>query len=251
MYKFFSFLFFITVISAHSFAGTIDPSTPDQKYVKYGEDFLYIGKLCGTYEDGSKFCASAVAIDDYNIITAAHVVKGAATCKITINSKTICVNNIICHKDYEENLFGIADIAIGHCDSKIGLGFYPALYEDDTEVGDVCSISGYGLTGTFKTGAYKYDGKKRAGSNRIDRIEKDLLICDPSPRGSKWYTSLEFLIASGDSGGGLFIDNRLAGINSCVMVAGRSPKSSYGEESGHTRISKFIEWIKKNKKESE
>jgi hypothetical protein len=251
MYKFFCCLFFISLVYNASVAGTIDPSVSDSKYVKYGQDFVYVGKLCGSYTDGGKFCASAVAIDDFNILTAAHVVKGSDSCKITINSKVICVSNIICHKDFEANLFGIADIAVGHCDSPIGLKFYPALYDDESEVDSVCSISGYGLTGNFKTGARIYDGKKRAGSNRIDRIEKDLLICDPSARGSKGYTSLEFLIASGDSGGGLFIGNRLAGINSCVMVGGRSPNSSYGEESGHTRISKFIEWIKENRTKPE
>jgi secreted trypsin-like serine protease len=59
---------------------------------------------------------------------------------------------------------------------------------------------------------------------------------------------LEFLIASGDSGGGLFIDNKLAGIHSCVMTVGKNPQSKYGEESGHTRISNFIEWIEDNRK---
>jgi hypothetical protein len=59
-------------------------------------------------------------------------------------------------------------------------------------------------------------------------------------------TELEFLIASGDSGGGLFIDNKLAGINSCVMAVDKKPDSTYNDESGHTRISKFIGWIKEN-----
>jgi len=98
------------------------------------------------------------------------------------------------------------------------------------------------------TGANNHDSKKRAGSNFIDRIEKDLLICSPSKRNDKNFTSLEFLIASGDSGGGLFIDTKLAGIHFCVMVTGKNPQSKYGEESGHTRISNFIEWINENKK---
>jgi hypothetical protein len=112
----------------------------------------------------------------------------------------------------------------------------------------VCSISGYGVTGTFVTGGIKIDGKKRAGSNIINHVDRDLLVCDPSPRShNSRITELEFLIASGDSGGGLFIDGKLAGINSCVMRVGGSPKSTYNEESGHTRISKFISWIKENK----
>jgi hypothetical protein len=62
-------------------------------------------------------------------------------------------------------------------------------------------------------------------------------------------TSLEFLIASGDSGGGLFIDGKLAGINSCIMAVNGSPKSDYRTESGHTRISINLDWILENTKE--
>jgi hypothetical protein len=57
-------------------------------------------------------------------------------------------------------------------------------------------------------------------------------------------TELEFLICSGDSGGGLFINKKLAGINSCVLAADKKPNSSYGDDAGHTRISKYVPWIK-------
>lgn len=229
-----------------SYAGTIDPNTPDAKYIEYGKDFHYIGKLCGETHDGEKFCASAVAIDDFNVLTAAHVVNKAKVCYLTINNKKIMLSKIIVNKDFTET-FGEADIAIGHCDEKIGLTFYPELYEDTNEIGKICSISGYGLHGTFKTGVMFSDNLRRAGSNRIDDTYYNLLICTPSHRGTKGYTSLEFIIGSGDSGGGLFIDNKLAGINSCVLSTTKVPNSTYGDESGHTRISKFIGWIKENK----
>ena len=70
-----------------------------------------------------------------------------------------------------------------------------------------------------------------------------MLVCSASVHSDKNITKMEFLIASGDSGGGLFIDNKLAGINSCVMAVDRSPQSKYNEESGHTRVSKFLGWI--------
>lgn len=238
----------LCLIASLSFtqAGTIDPYTPDTKYVEYAKDFHYVGKLCGTYKDGTKFCASAVAIDDHHILTAAHVVKGSNSCTVTLNNKEFCLTNVVIHKDFE-NEFGIADIAIGYSEKPFDLGFYPSLYEDDDEEGKICCIAGFGITGTFKTGAIISDNKKRAGSNRIDGVQKDMLICSPSSSRDPKRTSLEFLIASGDSGGGLFIDNKLAGINSCVMAIDRPPQSRYNEESGHTRIQKFIPWIKENK----
>jgi hypothetical protein len=242
-------LLILSCFCAISFSGTIDPNTPDQKYIDYGTKFSYVGCLCGTYEDGSLFCGSAVAIDEYNILTAAHVVENAKICIFSLDTSPYKVTKIIIHKDFNSNKFGVADIALCHSDTPFELKFYPKLYTDNDEESKLSCMSGYGFTGTFLTGANKHDSKKRAGSNFIDRIEKDLLICSPSRRNDKGFTSLEFLIASGDSGGGLFIDNKLAGIHSCVMTVGKNPQSKYGEESGHTRISKFIEWINENKKQ--
>lgn len=228
------------------YGGTIDPTISDKEYIDYAKDFHYVGKLCGTYNDGSNFCASAVAIDDHHILTAAHVVKDSKSCFVYFNEKEYCLTDVTIHKDFDTK-FGVADIAIAYSKQSFDLKFYPPLYENTDEVGKTCSISGYGITGTFKTGAFRSDQKKRAGSNVIDSIQADILICSPSHIGDKTRTSLEFMIASGDSGGGLFIGDKLAGINSCVMAVDRSPKSKYNEESGHTRIQKFIPWIKENK----
>lgn len=228
-------------------AGTIDPSVSDARYIEYGSKFEYVGKLCGTYKDGSKFCASAVAIDDHFILTAAHVVKDSNSCVFIINDKSYCLSDVLYHKDFDTKEFGTSDIAIGYSKESFGLSFYPPLYDNNDEENKVCSISGYGITGNFNSGSFLSDNKKRAGSNVIDSINKNMLICSPSKRGEKGYTELEFLIAPGDSGGGLFIDGKLAGINSCVMAIERAPKSVYKDESGHTRISKFINWIREYK----
>lgn len=243
------FLIFLTSILFISpvISGTIDPLIPDTKYLEYGEKFHYVVKICGSYKDKTLFCASAVVIDDNHILTAAHVVNNCEVCYVDIKDKRYLLSKVIINKNFDET-FGVGDIAIGYCEEKFNLDFYPELYTDNDEVGKICSLSGYGLTGTFNTGSVVSDQKRRAGSNKITTIDRDILICDPSPRSSKDYTSLEFFIASGDSGGGLFVDNKLAGINSCVMISGkRTPRSRYGEESGHTRVSKFIEWINENK----
>jgi secreted trypsin-like serine protease len=77
-------------------------------------------------------------------------------------------------------------------------------------------------------------------------MERSCLICSIS--GGK-KTELEFLIASGDSGGGLFLDGKLAGINSFVSAEDGKTNSSYGDESGHTRISLYREWIERETSE--
>jgi hypothetical protein len=243
-----SLLFIIALIGyINCYAGTIDPKINDQYYLDYGSKFKCVVSVCGTENSGQKYCASAVAIKPRWILTAAHVVKNAKTCQIKIDSKQINVSTIISHKDFNDDSFGYYDIALGFVDEDMNLDFYPELYQESDEVGKVCGISGYGITGTFVTGAKISDGNKRAGSNIVNYIDKHLLICNLEDKN----TSMEFLIASGDSGGGLFIDKKLAGINSCVMTVGKNPNSSYNSESGHTRISKHLKWIQERILENE
>jgi hypothetical protein len=90
------------------------------------------------------------------------------------------------------------------------------------------------------TGYAVSDGLKRAGSNIVDRVEGGLLVCSVS---SGRRTSLEYLITPGDSGGGLFIGNELAGIHSIIMRNAGSPSGRYGDESGHTRLTLHRDWI--------
>lgn len=241
------FVFFI--LFSYCFAGTRDPNVPDSKYVDFGSKFIHTGAISGNYgDDKSKFfVASAVAIDDHHILTAAHVATNANNCIFIVGGHKYCISEIIIHHDYDEDNFGIADIAIGYSETPFGFDFYPKLYEGDDEVDKTVSIAGYGFTGTF-TGSDRFsDGKKRAGSNKIDRVFKDMLICSPSTSSGN-STTLEFLIASGDSGGPMYLGNELVGINSCVMAADKNTNSGYGDEAGHTRVSKFVSWIRANMK---
>lgn len=234
-----------------TFAGTIDPETPDHKYIEYGKEFKSIGKICGEYKNGTLFCGSCVVISPNTILTAAHVVENYKTLKVILEDKDYEITKCIWPKEFDNNLFGKSDIAICYSKDPIKLDFYPSLYEAEDEVGKECTLSGYGMKGTFNTGATSSDLQKRAGSNKIDYIEKDMLMCSPSKPQDKDKTALEFLIGSGDSGGGLFIGNKLAGIHSCVMWETKdknATNSRYGSESGHTRVSKYRKWILDNSK---
>lgn len=252
MWKYIIYLFIIVIYNDRDIllAGTIDPKVPDQSYVEYAKSFNYIGKVRGNDKNSKVFVASGVCVSPNIILTAAHVLKDTSTSAFILDDTKYPLCKIKCHEEFNDNVFGYYDIAIGYTEKPILLNFYPELYESSDEEHKLCCISGYGLTGTFNTGAKKYDDIRRAGSNMIDRIDRQLLICSPSLLGSKNHTSLEFLIASGDSGGGLFIDGKLAGINSCVISEIKGGiLSTYGNESGHTRVSRYVEWIKSNMKE--
>ena len=240
--KILTFLLGFFLFLPNSFAGTIDPNVEDSKYLEYGSSFKHTVKII-CYDEKGESSGSAVIIDDNWIITAAHIVKNMKDHHIIIDDKKYNLDSVICHEKYSDNVFGYYDIAIGHIKETVSMKPYPVLYESNDEVGKLVAITGLGLTGNFNTGVNISDGKKRAGSNYVKKIERGTLVCDAS-RPSQKITELEYLICSGDSGGGLFIDGKLAGINSSVLGYDDRPDSTYGDESCHTRISMHIPWIK-------
>jgi len=233
----------IFLIGSVAYSGTIDPNTPDSKYVEYGSKFHSVVKLC-CFDGKGLSCGSAVIIDPHWIITAAHVVENCHSWSVTVGEEQYKIDKVIIHGEYQTEVFGYNDIALGHLEKEIKLDHYPELYSGSDEFGKVCSMACLGFTGTFNTGIKTADGKRRAGSNFIDRIERKILICSPSKRNEK-ITELEYLIGSGDSGGGLFIGNKLAGIHSSVIGYDGKPNSTYTDESCHTRVSLFHDWVQK------
>lgn len=225
-------------------AGTRDPSVPDEKYLKYGEKHECVVPIYGNCECGNgkphQFAASAVVLSPRWVVTAAHVVKDKSSVKVKVGGEEFSMKRVVPHRLFKENVLGLYDIAMCESDADMELGFYPKMYEDSDETGKASSICGYGITGTFGTGAKISDGRKRAGSNVICRTEGHVMVCSAT---DPHRTNMEFMIAHGDSGGGLFIDQRLAGINSFVSAADKSPDSSYGDECHHTRVSLFVSWI--------
>lgn len=240
--KLFITLAVLFLVAGFARGGTIDPNTPDAKHIKYGADFHCVGRFCGLDKDGKLGVGSCVAIGERVVLTAAHVVHKVVSSHIHINDRQIDVLKIVVPDEFAhgEKLGG--DIAICFLKSDIGLEFYPELYEKNDEIGRISSMAGFGIHGTFSTGGTKTDKHRRAGSNIIDKVIEDLLIVSP---GGPRKTELEFCITPGDSGGGMFIDNKLAGINCCVFhdKGQDGPLGKYGHEAAHTRISKHRKWI--------
>ncbi len=192
----------------------------------------------------ARFKASAVVVRPNVVITAAHVIDGGENMYISLDKQRSNIISVIHLKKWKRENVGPYDVAICLLDKNIKLDFYPELYSKSDEIGKLCSISGYGITGTHKSGAIKKDYKKRAGSNIIDnKLFNGMLVCSLT---SNPTTTLEFLISHGDSGGGLFIDGKLAGINSSIMCKkGGKLDSTYDNQSCHTRISTHKEWLDK------
>lgn len=229
----------IFVLASSAAAGTIEDSVPDSRYVEYGRAFsTYTARFKGTAADGRTHSATAVLIAPRWALTAAHVAEGCDGVTLTYGDRSQSIAQVLVHPEWADKL-GYADIALLQADGDFGLTFYPPL-SDGGEVGKVASVAGYGVTGPLSFGHMLADGQLRAGTQRVDRIERNCLICDLTRRGSV----LEYGIAPGDSGGPLFVDGRLAGINSYTASPRSYTRSQYGEESGHTRVAIYREWIR-------
>lgn len=225
-------------------AGTTDPNVSDNKYIEYGNKHECVVKFHSI--DSHHGIGSAVLVAPRIVITAAHMVVGAKEVYVTHGDKKINVDIVLFRSEYlddmNNNVMSSNDIAVCHLTEAININFYPSLYSNDDEVGKICSICGFGVSGRYNTGVTIVDNQKRAGSNFVDTITSGMLECSIN-KGPK--TSLEFLIAHGDSGGGLFIDQKLAGINSLIYTDSSDKKlnSDYKDVSCHTRISQHSEWI--------
>lgn len=244
--------FFFLWAPSHTLAGTRDPDTPDSKYLEFGQQFRCVQQLRTVITEDDKDVyqfGSAVIIQPHWVLTAAHVVNETREPVLLMDGEQkFPLTTVFVHPEFKNRKFGFHDLALCYSPEDLGLEFYTPLYEDQDEVGKAVTIAGYGLAGTFHTGAQTADGKKRGGHNKIDGAASGILICTPSQAGK---LPLEFCITPGDSGGGMFIGNKLAGINSFLMAADKQPNGTYTDEAAHTRISLYTPWIRAQMKSHE
>ena len=233
-------MLFLLCVASSALAGTTDDAISDARYVEYGATFsTYTVKVQGRVVDGWPVLASGVAIADHWVLTAAHVANGMTIC--TAGGKP--VNLVAIHPEWNDDNLGWHDIALLRTTEPLRIGFYPALSTGREQPGDTVLMAGYGVTGRLSRGYLKggmSDGKLRAGTGRVAHFERAVLVLKPR----RGLTALPFCIAPGDSGGPTFLaTGELVGINSYTS-ADRGPLASReGEESGHTRVSLYLDWI--------
>ena len=138
----------------------------------------------------------------------------------------------------------------------------PATLSSSTsEVGETATHVGYGKTGTGTTGDTGAAGTRRAGNNVVDVTGSAVGYSDtilfedfdnPSTTADNWSGSatpldLEYLIAGGDSGGGMFLDFGsgpvLAGVHSFIASVDGTTNADYGDLAGTIRVSSYYTWI--------
>lgn len=250
--RYLSKIILVLLLNSLCIAGTIDPSQNDTKYIDYAQKYNSVFRIITKKDNKITSSSSCVAIQPKWILTAAHIFNNRETHNtyIIINNQHYIISKIFVPKQFTIDNVGHNDIALGQLSEAIKIRIkYPELYSEKNELNKVADIVGWGVTGTFSTGARVDDSKNRAGTNRISGVSKHLLMCDVSRKDD--LSPLEFLISHGDSGGGLFIDGKLAGINSLVFCKDGKTDSSWTDESGHTRVSLFLNWVESTIKDNQ
>jgi hypothetical protein len=118
------------------------------------------------------------------------------------------------------------------------------LYDTSDEQGKIVTLVGRGDSGTGLTGPITADHRLRAATNRVERVEGDMLVFRFDAPDDENTTPLEGISGPGDSGGPALIESsgvsKLTGLS--VASSGRPP-GTYGNLEFYSRVSLDIDWI--------
>lgn len=202
----------------------------DKLYLDLGEQFESVVKI----ETETSF-GSGVLLNSDTIITSAHTIKHKINIKIIINYTEYTPIKIIYNKDY--------DIAILKLNKQIktkNIALYKQNYINNTFI-----IVGYGYTGVGSKNTRVRDFKKRGAEVRCTALKKCFAECPFIPDDD---LGVGGCVSNGDSGGGVFRDEQLAGIITYVTGKGGDGigDSTYNDSSAFLPINLIEEWIVNN-----
>ncbi len=255
--------------NAHALMAGNAPDSPEQRIDANTTSSPWTG-VGSLSVNGGTF--SGVVIGPRHVLTAAHVVKGAAPEKIVFNlnyganlSHRIPASAVFVHPDYtgfDKHDITRDDIAVVELGAEVTEGV--AIYDLNTappRPGLILTLVGYGASGSGTQGVTvgSNPAVKRTGKNAVDGVVADdegsgaleaYLYDFDGPEESAnggpatLGNDIETTVGNGDSGSPAFIASHgrwlLAGINTFQLGA-NAPK--FGSLGGGMLISAYAEWI--------
>jgi hypothetical protein len=227
-------LLILAALEAHGIITRHDRE--DARYLELGAKFPAVGYL------GRAGDVTLVAPDW--VVTAAHVAAGSSARAVTFDGVEYPIARKVIHPDWRE--MQPHDIALIQLQRPVeGIAPLP-LYQGRDEAGRAIVFVGHGGTGNGQTGPQREDRKRRAATNKIDRVDEDWLHF--TFNGPESATDLEGISGPGDSGGPALVE-----VNGKYFVAGvsvwgqpgRDGRGTYGAKEGYTRVSTHHDWLMK------
>ncbi|MEM8782408.1 MAG: trypsin-like serine protease [Planctomycetota bacterium] len=217
--------------------------------------------------------ASGVYLGDGWVLTAAHFNPntGGRT-DVTFDSGFSTGGDVFRNPDWTGDFVDGNDFALIRLDSAPADLPDVQLFGGGSEelAGQTVTFFGYGLNGKGSSGTNQpgsTTGNLHAGQNRIDQLggtvfnNNDAFVDQvaffdfdrpnsaiDNPLGSRFALEFESMLASGDSGGGVFVTDedgtaRLAGVNSLLFSPSNRPPAGYGSVGAATTVDGILAWI--------
>lgn len=250
----------LTVAAAPAIAVTIRDDRPDSSYLNLGAQYTSVGQFIGSTSTGS-YSGSGVLLSPEWVLTAGHVADtSTGSLTFRINGGSYTASQWYAHPNWSGDLNTGYDISLVRLSQNV-VAPTSALYSGGSELSKVGTCVGFGNTGKGSTGYNLFDGQKRGAQNVVDAYLNStgrILISDfdniskgqqkkDNVTGSASPLDLEGIIAPGDSGGGMFINEGgrtyLAGIISWLGARDGYTNADYGDYSGVIRVSSHLNWI--------
>jgi len=200
--------------------------------------------------------SSAVAVDPYWMLTAAHVVRESKKGDtITIGVETYTLQEIVDAPIDSGQAYPV-DLALLRFDKSLP-GYYD-LYDGEFPTPPPQTVDkkevvliGYGLTGTDHGTYYTMDsgrGTERWGTNKVDQVGREIVATYSSICIQMNYNSADMTFevgyGEGDSGGGTFVEDggtwKLAGINA---YAGTDGTAGHYNKSFAVSVPEYRDWV--------